>query len=158
MNVEIVKLHEVETVQLENGQFQRVTKNQQTVPCYITNYAVKKGKDLGLLEESLLQSLFKLKGLVNVDPNKLDSIDGTALQGIDEVELQKIIYLGCVGANKNFPYDFDAFLERFHYSFDETVRLYAKLISGVTTGQQNGFAKGLNKSTKTGKKKFSHRK
>lgn len=158
MNVEIVKLHEVETVQLENGQFQRVTKNQQTVPCYITNYAVKKGKDLGLLEESLLQSLFKLKGLVNVDPNKLDSIDGTALQGIDEVELQKIIYLGCVGANKNFPYDFDAFLERFHYSFDEAVRLYAKLISGVTTGQQNGFAKGLNKSTKTGKKKFSHRK
>ncbi|CAI8805342.1 hypothetical protein [Bacillus pseudomycoides] len=158
MKVEIVKLKEIETVQLENGEFQIVTKNQQTVPCYITNYALHKGTELGLIENSLLQSLFKLKDLVNINLDQIENIDGTALQGINEVEMQKVIYLGCLGANKNLSYNFDAFLEQFHYSFEETVKLYVKLISSVTNSQQNGFAKGLDKSTKTGKKKFNHRK
>ncbi|MCQ6531141.1 hypothetical protein, partial [Bacillus mycoides] len=146
MRVEIVKLKEVEVVHVD-GQFKAIEKNHQTVPCFITNYAVKQGKDLGLTDESLLQGVFKLQGLANANPNHVDNIDFSALQGIDETEIQKVIYLGCLGANKNFKYNFDQFLERYHYSFEESIKLYVTLASSSITGQQNEFAKGLAKST-----------
>ncbi|HDX9612817.1 TPA: hypothetical protein ROY01_003919 [Bacillus toyonensis] len=149
MRVEIVKLKEVEVVNVD-GQFKAVEKNHQTVPCFITNHAMQRGQSLGLIEQSLMQSLFKMKDLANANPNEIDS---ESLQSFNEIEIQKIIYLGCLGANKQFPYDFEQFIERFHYSFEETMKLYSKLISSVTTGQTNKFAKGLANSTKTGGKK-----
>ncbi|EKS8373198.1 hypothetical protein P4418_02840 [Bacillus thuringiensis] len=155
MRVEIVKLKEVEVVNVD-GQFKAIEKNHQTVPCFITNHAMQRGQSLGLIEQSLMQSLFKMKDLANANPNEIDS---DSLQGFNEVEIQKIIYLGCLGANKQFPYDFDQFMERFHYSFENTMKLYSNLISNVTTGQTNKFAKGLANSTKgSGKKRQSHRK
>ncbi|MED3470036.1 hypothetical protein BK767_03935 [Bacillus thuringiensis serovar kyushuensis] len=155
MRVEIVKLKEVEVVNVD-GQFKVIEKNHQTVPCFITNHAMQRGQSLGLIEQSLMQSLFKMKDLANANPNEIDS---DSLQGFNEVEIQKIIYLGCLGANKQFPYDFDQFMERFHYSFEDTMKLYSNLISNVTTGQTNKFAKGLANSTKgSGKKRQSHRK
>ncbi|MES9699233.1 hypothetical protein MRBLBA3_002863 [Bacillus sp. LBA3-1-1.1] len=152
MRVEVVKLKEVEVVNVE-GQFKPIEKNHQKVPCFITNYAMKQGKDLGLTDESLLQGVFKLQGLANANPNQLDNIDFSALQGIDETAIQKVIYLGCLGANKDFEYNFDEFLERYHYSFEETMKLYVRLASSSITGQQNKFAKGLGNSTKTNEKK-----
>ncbi|PGP67258.1 hypothetical protein CN998_19150 [Bacillus cereus] len=149
MRVEVVKLKEVEVVNVD-GQFKAVEKNHQTVPCFITNHAMQKGQSLGLIEQSLMQSLFKMKDLANVNPNELDS---DALQSFNEIEIQKIIYLGCLGANTQFPYDFEQFIERFHYSFEETMKLYSNLISNVTTGQPNKFAKGLANSTKNDRKK-----
>ncbi|EJS13408.1 MULTISPECIES: hypothetical protein [Bacillus] len=149
MRVEVVKLKEVDVVNVD-GQFKAVEKNHQTVPCFITNHAMQKGQSLGLIEQSLMQSLFKMKDLANANPNELDS---DALQSFNEIEIQKIIYLGCLGANKQFPYDFEQFIERFHYSFEETMKLYSNLISNVTTGQPNKFAKGLANSTKNDRKK-----
>ncbi|CAH2465102.1 hypothetical protein [Bacillus mycoides] len=149
MRVEIVKLKEVEVVNVD-GQFKAIEKNHQTVPCFITNHAMQRGQSLGLIEQSLMQSLFKMKDLANSNPNEIDS---ASLQSFNEIETQKIIYLGCLGADKQFPYDFEQFIERFHYSFEETMKLYSKLISNVTTGQTNKFAKGLANSTKPGGKK-----
>ncbi|MDM5237494.1 hypothetical protein QUF83_15315 [Bacillus cereus] len=149
MKVEIVKLKEVEVVNVD-GYFKAIEKNHQTVPCFITNAAMQRGQSLGLIEQSLMQSLFKMKDLANANPNNIDS---NSLQSFNEIEIQKIIYLGCLGANKQFPYDFEQFIERFHYSFEETMKLYSKLISNVTTGQENKFAKGLANSTKNERKK-----
>ncbi|MBJ8093159.1 hypothetical protein [Bacillus cereus] len=148
MRVEIVKLKEVEVVDVD-GQFKAVEKNHQKVPCFITNYAMQQGQSLGLIEQSLMQSLFKMKDLANANPNEIDS---DSLQSFNEIEIQKIIYLGCLGANKQFPYNFEQFIERFHYSFEETLKLYFNLISNVTTGP-NKFAKGLANSTKNDRKK-----
>lgn len=112
---------------------------------------MQRGQSLGLIEQSMMQSLFKMKDLATMNPNEIDS---DALQNFNEIEIQKVIYLGCLGANKQFPYDFEEFIERFHYSFEETMKLYTKLISNVTNGNTNNFAKGLAASTKsTGKKK-----
>ncbi|MBP3967736.1 hypothetical protein KAF80_01575 [Bacillus sp. WL1] len=150
MKVEIVKLKEVEVVNVD-GYFKAIEKNQQTVPCFITNAAMQRGQSLGLIEHSMMQSLFKMKDLANMNPNEIDS---DALQSFNEIEIQKVIYLGCLGANKQFPYDFEQFIERFHYSFEETMKLYTKLISNITNGKTNNFAKGLAGSTKSaGKKK-----
>ena len=149
MKVEIVKLKEVEVVNVD-GYFKAIEKNHQTVPCFITNAAMQRGQSLGLIEQSLMQSLFKMNNLANVNPNEIDS---DALQGFNEIEMQKIIYLGCLGANKQFPYNFEEFIEIFHYSFEETMELYSKLISNITNGKTNKFAKGLAGSTKSSKKK-----
>lgn len=150
MKVEIVKLKEVEVVNVD-GYFKAIEKNHQKVPCFITNAAMQRGQSLGLIEQSLMQSLFKMNNLANVNPNEIDS---DALQGFNEIEMQKIIYLGCLGANKQFPYKFEEFIEIFHYSFEETMELYSKLISNITNAKKNNFAKGLAASTKsTGKKK-----
>ncbi|EJS72900.1 hypothetical protein [Bacillus cereus] len=149
MRVEIVKLKEVEVVNVD-GQFKAIEKNHQTVPCFITNAAMQKGQSLGLIEQSLMQSLFKMNDLAKANPKEINS---DLLQSFNESEIQKIIYLGCLGANKQFPYDFEEFIERFHYSFEETTKLYSKLISSVTTGQTNKFARGLANSTKNNGKK-----
>lgn len=149
MKVEIVKLKEVEVVNVD-GYFKAIEKNHQKVPCFITNAAMQRGQSLGLIEQSLMQSLFKMNNLANVNPNEIDS---DALQGFNEIEMQKIIYLGCLGANKQFPYNFEQFIEIFHYSFEETMELYSKLISNITNGKKNNFAKGLAGSAKSGGKK-----
>lgn len=149
MKVEIVKLKEVEVVNVD-GYFKAIEKNHQTVPCFITNAAMQRGQSLGLIEQSLMQSLFKMNNLANVNPNEIDS---DALQGFNEIEMQKIIYLGCLGANKQLPYNFEEFIEIFHYSFEETMELYSKLISNITNGKKNNFAKGLAGSAKSGGKK-----
>ena len=101
---------------------------------------MQRGQSLGLIEQSMMQSLFKMKDLATMNPNEIDS---DALQNFNEIEIQKVIYLGCLGANKQFPYDFEQFIERFHYSFEETMKLYTKLISNITNGKTNNFAKGL---------------
>jgi hypothetical protein len=156
MKIQKVILKEIEIVDVE-GEFKFSSKNEKTVPCFITNYATKQGRDLGLTETSLLQGVFKLKGLVGANSQDINNVDAEALSGIDETEMQKVVYLGCLGANPKFEYDFDAFLERYHYSLEETVRLYGDLIKNLASGKNN-FAAGLKQSTKSGKKNRNHRK
>jgi hypothetical protein len=152
MKIQTVELKDLEIVELE-GEFKVVTRNETTVPCYITNYATKMGKDLGLIETSLLQGVFKLKGLMGANSEANQDVDVSALSEMDELEMQKVIYLGCLGANKDFSDDFDTFLKRYHYSLEETVQLYAELITNLTSSNKNNFATNLQKSTKSRSKK-----
>ncbi|WP_153123282.1 hypothetical protein [Peribacillus tepidiphilus] len=150
MSIETIVLKDMEIVEVE-GEFKQIFKNEKRVPCFLTNYALKRGKDLGILSGSLVADLFKLQGLEGLVTN--GSVDGDALNSLDEVAMQKTIYLACLGANKNLGMDFDSFLEKYHYSFAETVEIYMNLVKGVISKDHNQFAKGLQQCTKKGKKK-----
>lgn len=156
MKIEKVVLKDMEIEQV-GGEYKQVFTNEQTIPCFITNYALKRGKDLGLTKDSLLQGILKLKALEGM--KSAEELDANAFSEIDEIEMQKVIYIGCLGAVKGFDtdVDFDVFLEKYHYTFEETLMLYTKLVSNSMTKQSNGFAKGLSKSTNNSGKKKSGR-
>ncbi|MEC1778400.1 hypothetical protein [Schinkia azotoformans] len=125
-------------------------KNEKKYPAFITNHSLKLGKDLGLTKSSLVGDLFKLQGL---DSKNQEDIDN-AMQSLDQTEMQKVIYLGFLGANKNTDLDFDGFLEKFHCTFEETIEIYMKLVTGLLTQDSNKFADNLKRSVgKKGKKK-----
>ncbi|MDF2605899.1 MAG: hypothetical protein K0S34_89 [Bacillales bacterium] len=147
MKIEIVELKEMEFVEVE-GEFKQVFKNQKRVPCFITNFAIKKGKELGLINGSLISDLFKLQNSVKEN----GEVSSDAIDSLDETELQKVIYLGYVGANPNTELTFDEFIQKFHYSYEETVLLYVNLIEKTISNNPNLFAEGFKKSTKSEKK------
>lgn len=132
----------------ETDEFKQFTKNEKKYPCFITNYSLKLGSDLGITKGSLVADILKFKGLKSDNEEEQEK----ALQNFDQVEMQKVIYLGFLGANKNTEMNFDSFLEKFHYSFEETVDLYVDLITNLMSQDANKFAKGLKGSTKKGKK------
>jgi len=161
MKVRKVTLKDVEVREV-NGEFEKVFVNEKTYPVFLTNYALKKGKEMGLIESSLFSDLLKMKGLealVNNDSN-LSDIDSPVFERIDETKMLKLIYLAFIGANKNTDLSFDEFLQKYHESIEYTMELYMNLIADLMSTDPNQFAKGLqqstNKSNKNGKK-LNHR-
>lgn len=152
MKIESVVLKEMEIAQDSNGEFVQVFKNERKVPCFLTNFSLKRGNDLGLIKGSLIADLFKLNGLKDKK-----EVDQETLESLNESDMQKVIYLGCIGARKDTQMSFDKFLEEYHYSFEDTVMLYANLVTNLVANHSNGFAQSLKKSTKrksnNGKKK-----
>jgi hypothetical protein len=155
MKIEKVILKESEIVEVE-GQFKQIFKNQKTVPCFLTNYSLKRGKDLGLIKGSLVADVMKLLPLTKL--KSADDIDPETMRELDELEMMKVIYVGCIGANKNLDLDFDEFLSLYHDSYEATLVLYATLVSGLIQKDPNQFAQGLKNSTKHNKKKYNHQK
>jgi hypothetical protein len=151
MKIEKVILKESEIVEID-GEFRTISKNERTVPCVLTNYSLKQGRELGLLKGSLVADVMKLIPLT-----KLESIDDVlesdSIKELDEVEMMKVVYVGCRGANKNFELDFDEFVSQYHESYEVTLVLYVNLIASLIQKDPNQFAKGLQKSTKKSKKK-----
>ena len=157
MKVRKVTLKDVEVREV-NGEFEKVFVNEKTYPVFLTNYALKKGKEMGLIESSLFSDLLKMKGLealVNNDSN-LSDIDSPVFERIDETKMLKLIYLAFIGANKNTDLSFDEFLQKYHESIEYTMELYMNLIADLMSTDPNQFAKALqqstNKSSKNGKK------
>ena len=144
MEIKVVTLKEMEFVEVE-GEFKQVFKDEKKVPCFVTNQSMNKGKMLGLIKGSLIADLFKLENLESKNSEK----KAEAMQSLDLTEMQKLIYLGVLGANKDLTLDFDEFLDRFHYSFDETASVYMALLESLMGQDSNKFAKGLQKSTST---------
>lgn len=151
MAIQTIELIEKETVEID-GEFKEIERSRKKVPCFISNSSLKKGKDMGILQGSLIADLMQLEHINSKDEEKKMN----ALQKIDQVEMAKLIYLGCIGANKKFAdvYTFDDFMDLLHYDFGELMKIYYKLLQDIMpSGTENKFAKGLNKSTKaTGKK------
>lgn len=147
MKIETVELKEV-VFSDDDGEFKKVYTNRQQVPCFITNYAFKKGKETGLLEGSLVANLFKME---KVNSKKQEEKE-QAMENIDHIEMAKLIYIGCMGANKKIGLSFDEFLDKFHYTMEETMELYGMLVESLMTQNPNNFAKGLQQSTKKQKK------
>lgn len=150
MVIEKVVLKESEIVEVD-GQYRQIFKNEKTVPCFLTNYSLKRGKDLGLLNGSLVADVVKLMPLTKI--NDQSEITSEALESINELEAMKVIYLGCVGADKNLGYSFDEFVSLYHNSYEETLKLYVQLVVTLIKKDPNQFAKGLQKSTARNTKK-----
>jgi hypothetical protein len=155
MKIEKILLKESEIVEVE-GQYKQIFKNQKAVPCFLTNYSLKRGKDLGLLKGSLIADVMKLIPLTKL--KSADDIDPETMRELDELEMMKVIYVGCIGADKNFELDFDEFVSQFHESYEDTLILYTTLVSALIQKDPNQFAKGLKNSTKQNKKKYNHQK
>ncbi|MEH7490830.1 hypothetical protein [Neobacillus niacini] len=152
MKIEKVILKESEIVKVD-GEFKQIFKNQKEVPCFLTNYSLKRGKDLGLLNGSLIADVMKLIPLTKL--KSADDIDPETMRELDEIEMMKVIYVGCIGANKNLDLGFDEFVSLYHDSYEDTLILYTTLISGLIQKDPNQFAKGLKNSTKQHKKKYN---
>ncbi|UII56714.1 hypothetical protein LS684_04410 [Cytobacillus spongiae] len=149
MAVEIIELKDMEIVEVD-GEFKPVYKNEIKIPCFLTNYALKVGKDLGMMKSSLAADLLKLQGIDGIAEGTVGS---EVLNSLDEVEMQKIIYLGCIGANPTLDMDFDKFLKKYHYKFEDTAMIYLQQVTSAISKETNKFVAGLQSSTKKGKKK-----
>jgi hypothetical protein len=155
MKIEKVVLKESDIVEVD-GQYKQIFKNQKAVPCFLTNYSLKRGKDLGILNGSLVADVMKLLPLTKL--KSVDDIDPETMKDLDELEMMKVIYVGCIGANNNFEHDFDEFVSLYQESYEETLILYSSLVSSLIKKDPNQFAKGLKNSTKNNKKKFNNQK
>lgn len=150
MKIQKVELKEVEVVEVD-GEFEKRFVNTKVYPAFLTNAAVKKGYDIGLLESSLFEDLLKIKGLETLIIQSDEEASLELLNAFDEQKLIAVIYLAAIGANKNLGLSFDEFLEKYHYPLTDTIKLYANLIVGLLN-ESNEFAKALHKQTKNSKK------
>lgn len=155
MKIHSVELKEINFIET-NGKFEKVFTNIKKHPVFLTNAAVKKGYDTGLLESSLFEDLLKIKGLETLISQKDEKDSLELMNAFNEQKMIAVVYLGVVGANKNFECTFDEFLDLYHYPFVETVKLYANLITGLLA-ESNDFAKALQKESKKNKKKQHHK-
>jgi len=155
MKVRKITLKDVEIREV-NGEFERVFVNEKTYPAFLTNYSLKRGKELGLIESSIFTSLLKMQELEALARGENEYVDPAVFEQIDETKMQQVIYMALVGANKHLDLTFDEFLQKYHDPFENTVELYSNLIVDLIVSDPNQFAKGLqqsmNKSRKNEKK------
>ena len=151
MKVQKVTLKEFEIVEVD-GEFEKRFINEKNYPAFLTNASVKRGFDTGLIETSLWEDLLKIMGLQSVIEKNDEESVMKLMNMFDEQKLIAVVYLGVLGANKNFDLTFDSFLEKYHYDLAETIELYASLITSLVSVDPNQFAKGLQQSTKSEKK------
>jgi hypothetical protein len=153
IKIEKVNLKESEIVEID-GEYKLLLRNERTIPCFLTNYSLKRGKEMGLLDGSLISDVIKLVPLTKLQSRSIEDLDSDTFKDLDEVKMLSVVYVACLGANKDFALDFDEFVSQYHESFDTLVELYINLIAGLMQRDPNQFAKGLQKSTKKGKKKL----
>ncbi|MBP3951125.1 hypothetical protein [Bacillus suaedae] len=162
MKIRMIELKELEVYE-EEGEHKTRYINSKKVPAALTNHALMVGRNMGLLEGSLISDFAKLFGVNQQDIDEIQKNPERVaeyahlLGGVDEIQCLKIIYLGCVGLNKNFEYTFEDFCLLYHEDLEQTMTRYGELIGDLALGQQkNNFAQGLVKSTgkksKRGKK------
>ncbi|MBC6973045.1 hypothetical protein H9I32_11855 [Bacillus sp. Xin] len=149
MKIQKVTLKDIEFVKVD-GEYEQRFVNEQEYPAFLTNYALKKGKEEGLIESSIISDLLKFQALEGID--KGNSSDLSAFEKIDQTSIQRIIYLAFKGANPKTDLSFDEFLRKYHDSLAESMELYAKLVVDVISQDPNKFAAEFQKNTSTGSK------
>lgn len=145
-----IELKDQEFVQIEGSdEFVETFKNAKRYPVFLTNYALAKGHDMGLLKSSLISDLVKMKVAMDTgDPLKQEE---NLMQSIDEQKMLHVIYLAFKGANPSTNMSLDEFLQKYHAAFQEKLELYIKIIEAAIDASPNTFAEGLQKSTASAK-------
>ncbi|MGM7637573.1 hypothetical protein [Bacillus sp. Hm123] len=160
--IHVIELRETEFVQIEGTEeFTEVTKRKQKYPVYLTNYALSRGHDLGILKTSLITDLLKIKsGLNDLEEKKKQSgkenkeAEAEAvISNLDENKMMDVIYLAFLGANPNVSIDKYEFLKQYHAQYQDKVMLYFNIIATAVDADPNAFAKSLEKSTASSEKK-----
>lgn len=151
MAIEKITLKEMEVREV-NGEYEQHFYNEKTYPIFLTNYALKKGKEMGLIETSLFSELAKMGAMQGaVDEN--GEMDVTALESLDQDKILNMIYLALITSNRNIDLTYNDFLERFHYAMEDYIELYANLITGLVSADPNQFAGEFKRATDKTKKK-----
>lgn len=157
-----VTLQYFKTIQNSGGEWTREPDREITLPCALTNYALKYGLDNGLLEQNFFDALIGVVKALSqckfiVDENgelaEVDTIPAVAAgMSIDNMQMIKIIYLGCKGAQPDWDMTFDEFLKGFNQTLDQYVELYMSLVDEVSNSGENSFAEAFHTSTRKQKK------
>lgn len=144
--IHTILLQEKEFVQVDRtDDFVEVVKSSKRYPVYLTNYALSKGHDMGILKSTLVSDLLNIKGVSDDDKAQ------TFIEGLDEQKMLNIIYLAFKGANPKSEITKDEFMSLYHGDFEERMKLYVAIIESAVKSDPNSFAKGLEESTeKTG--------
>lgn len=143
MKVRSIILKDI-AVEEVNGEFQQVIKNEKKYPAFLTNYAMQKGRDSGLLDSSLFSELLKLHSVVGSQES--DDLDPSVIGQFDESNAQKVIYVAFIGANPSNKMSYEEFLRKYHEPLPKSIELYSELISDLMDQDPNQFAKALEKS------------
>lgn len=144
-----IELKEVEIVSPEGNteEFIEVVKNKRTYPVFLTNYALSKGYDMGILKSTLITDLVNIeKNMKKAATDSKEEQAGAVLENLDEKKMLDVIYLSFVGANPKVTMTHDEFLQQYHATFTEKVKLYFNIISSAVEADPNAFAEGLKKS------------
>ena len=143
MNIYKVKLREVSIKEVD-GEFKEIISNERVVPCVLTHYSEKMGRDLGLFKGSLRTNIIQevmgnelsqgqIKNISAFDAEKMTDEQTNILlkvmDSLDMSKLMKVVYLGCLGANPAFGLDFDKFCQQIDITDDDLYTLYIQLIS-----------------------------
>lgn len=136
MKIQKITLKDTEIREID-GEFELVSFNEKTYPIFLTNYSVKKGKEMGLIEGSLVKDLF-MAGTES---------DEELGEQFNENKMLSIIYAAFIGVNRGVGLSFDEFLDKYHGTFVETMELYNGLLEGLSDKPKNNFVAGLEKST-----------
>lgn len=162
--IQSVKLNDIEIREVD-GEFEEIEFNHQTVPAMLTNYAIERGHAMGLIKGSLVADLIGLYASYASNGGSMEPpTDGSQMQMpietlnemgsmIDDQKITAVIYMACIGANRNFALSYDDFLIKYHADLSEKLQTYFNLISGLKKSDQNAFAKEFKMATKDSKKK-----
>ncbi len=151
LKIEKIVLKEMEIREVE-GEYEQHFYNEKTYPIFLTNYALKKGKEKGLIESSLFSELAKLS-LMQSAVDEEGNMDPAGLEHFDEQKVLKVIYMALIGANRNTDISYEEFLEKYHDGLEDTLELYGNLIGNLVSSDPNQFAKEFERATEKGKKK-----
>ena len=161
MKINKITLFKQELVE-ENGEYKLITKDEETVPCVVTNRALQVAKQMGVTKSSLATDLLNLQPADEINAKELKQLESGEINPEDvniklgqfgEIEDEKMlqaIYVGYIGGqillgNREPKYDFDEFLERYNVGVTERVTLYMNLL---TDERKNEFKSEIEKSTK----------
>lgn len=151
--IEKVTLKEIEVREV-NGEYETLYVNEKKYPAFLTNYALKKGRELGYIETSLFSELAKLQ-IVNDAKDENGNMGIEAMGAFDEDKVLRMIYLSLIGANPKLlnDLDYEEFISKYHDDLQESLELYGNLISNLVASDPNQFAKEFEKATNKNKKK-----
>lgn len=144
--IETVVLKQMEVIETEEG-FETRYHNEQRFPASITNYSLSMGEKMGLIKSSQLTDLADIEQVFQSAINP-DIDMQKALEEIDIGKYLKVIYLAVIGVNKQLNLTYEEFTELYHEDRATIIDTYTHLILGTLTDGLNGFADGLEKSTK----------
>lgn len=144
-----IELKETEIVPREENsdEFIEIVRNRRKYPVFLTNFALSKGYDLGILKSTLVTDLVNIsKSMKATSSDDKEEQAGAVLENIDEKKMLDVIYLAFVGANPRVNISQEDFLQQYHASFTEKVQLYFNIVSAAVEADPNAFADGLKKS------------
>lgn len=132
MKINKITLVDVEIKEVD-GEYQKHYFNETNYPAFLTNYALKKGKEMGLIESSLVNEVMNWS-------------KGNTEDQFNENKMLPLLYLSILGAEPDIELTYEEFVRRYHYSLSDTMELYSDLVDSITESENN-FSRGLINST-----------
>jgi hypothetical protein len=164
--IQTVALCDIDIIE-KDGVYEATEVNKRTVPAMLTNYSIEVGHRMGLLKGSLNADLINVMAAYLEHGGSVETpADGQtqdipvealrSLEGIiEDTKVTSVIYLGCIGANRNFELSYDDFLAQYNGDPRERLQTYFNLITALKSNDKAAFAKEFKAKTssKTDSKK-----